>query len=136
MFELWRFYLAFFAFWVGLSLGFSWVGGWHALARCYRSLPPFSGRRFWTQAGMRCGVSYSVRLASNTEGLFLSVMPVFRIGNPPLFMPWSQITILPREVWFGTCTRFLFRGVQGVPLDVRTGVATKLLANAPSGFAA
>ena len=136
MFELWRFYAAFFAFWVSISLLLSWLGGWQALARCYRAVPAFSGRRLWTQAGMRSGVSCAVSLGSNADGLFLSAMPLFRIGSRPLFIPWSHITISKRKTFFGAFTRFEFSGVQGVPLDVTTRVARKLLANAPSQGAA
>ncbi len=136
MFELWRFYVAFFAFWVSISLLLSWLGGWQALARCYRAVPAFSGRRFWTQAGMRSRVSCAVSLGSNADGLFLSAMPLFRIGNRPLFIPWSDITIANRKRWFGALTRFEFSAVQGVPLDVTTRVAERLLDNAPSRGAA
>lgn len=30
-------------------------------------------------------------LGANAEGLFVSVLFFFRVGHPPLFIPWSEV---------------------------------------------
>ena len=134
--EMWRFYLAFAVMWFGFSFLASWVGGWQALARRYPLRQPFSGSWHWVQAGLRFGVSGSVRIGSDTEGLYLSAVPIFRFGFSPIFVPWSDVTTSRRTQWFINVTRFGFRGVAGVPFEVSTKVAKKVLASCPTGLAA
>ena len=97
--------------WLAISCLHSFVGGWHALAKKYRSTTSSSGKLF-SFASMALGrsffpVSYQsclfVRLDST--GIALSVFPLFRFFHPKLFIPWSAVSDWRRErFWFMKCT--------------------------------
>lgn len=91
--------------WCFVMLLLSRLGGWHRLAERFpgRDRQP-SGRRFSMQSGRVGLVNYSSCLTIHTsaEGLHLAVWPLFRLGHPPLFIPWDEIhqARLKRLLWF------------------------------------
>src|SRR5436190_23340607 len=121
---VWRWFpLTFAGGWIGISLLLSWIGGWRALAERYPATQRFAGARFgMKRAGMRWGVAYrsSVNLGADSTGLFLSVFPLFRVGHPPLFIPWSDISFSRETGWLLRGVRLQFRGVPGVSLLIPT----------------
>ena len=73
----------------------SYVGGWQRLARRYAAgVRPVVGEQRSGFAGMAGVVTYRsvLTLHLNREGFFVEVMPLFRIGHPRLFIPWSEIS--------------------------------------------
>lgn len=90
--------------WCGVLLLLSHLGGWQRLAQCFpaRDRPP-SGRCLARQSGRVGPVNYSGCLTIHTsaEGLRLAVWPLFRLGHPPLFIPWDEIhhARLKRFLW-------------------------------------
>ena len=137
---VWRWFpFIFVGAWIGISLLLSWIGGWRALGERYRATQRFTGARFWMKsAGMRWGVGYrsSVNLGADSSGLFLSVFPLFRVGHPPLFIPWSDISFSRERGWLLGGVRLQFRGVPGVSLLIPTKLATKIFSNGPHRFEA
>jgi hypothetical protein len=115
--------------WLTICCFISLIGGWHALAKRYRSTSRTSGTLFsFASMGLGRGffpVSYRsclfVRLDST--GIALSVFPLFRFFHPKLVIPWSAVSDCKRErFWFMDCTavyvsepqtRMLFRGKLG-----------------------
>lgn len=91
--------------WCLVMLLLSRMGGWSRLAERFpgRDRQP-SGRRFSGQSGRAGLVNYNGCLTIHTsaEGLHLAVWPIFRLGHPPLFIPWDEIhhTKLKRFLWF------------------------------------
>ena|SRR5436190_1456489 len=79
--------------WCAVSLIRSRVGGWRRLAESFpaRSLP--SGKRFFMQGGKVGQVTYNgcLTIHNSREGLYLSAWLPFRLGHPPLFIPWDAI---------------------------------------------
>jgi len=97
--------------WLAICCFLSFVGGWHALAKKYRSTARGSGELFsFASMGLGSGlfpVSYRsclfVRLDST--GIALSVFPLFRFFHPRLSIPWSAVSDCKRErFWFMSCT--------------------------------
>jgi hypothetical protein len=84
---------------VFMGAAFSLVGGWSELAQKYRSRKRLRGTLFsfatMRLTGGMISVSYRacvfVRLSS--EGLSMAVFPLFRLGSPPLFIPWEALHI-------------------------------------------
>ena len=79
--------------WSGVIFLLAWISGWRRLARTYRSATAPSGQAiggFWAMIGP---VSYRgvLTIRAAPAGLFLSVMVLFRLGHPPLLIPWSVI---------------------------------------------
>ncbi|MFN0129890.1 MAG: hypothetical protein ACKV19_24765 [Verrucomicrobiales bacterium] len=79
--------------WCLLCLLLSRIGGWHRLALRFpaREGPKGKKRRF--QSAQIGWVNYSNCLTISAEktGLYLSVLFLFRLGQPPLLVPWSAI---------------------------------------------
>ena len=90
-FVLFPFFFA--AMWCAISLLLSAVGGWRRLAKRFPASSQPTGRRFFMLGGRFGLVTYGgcLTVYSSPEGLYLSVLLPFRIGHPPLFIPWSAI---------------------------------------------
>lgn len=89
-------------FWCVVVWILSRASGWHRLAArfaCGGRL--MTGARHRGVTGMVGLVSYrgTLTLHFDTDGFFMEVMPLFRIGHQRLFIPWSEISgRMPRRV--------------------------------------
>lgn len=109
---LFAFFLPFIGFpllWCTVSLVLAHIGGWAKLANHYLAVPDRE-KRLERTYGMQSGYIGSTRYKGclnfriYEEGLGLSVLFLFRIGHPPLFIPWEQFhTISEKRVFL---TRF------------------------------
>jgi hypothetical protein len=128
------FWLAdFFSIWLLVSLVISLIGGWFSLARRFRSQAPFVGSKWWGQSGwMRGLASYRSCLVvgANPSGLYVAVFFPFRIAHPPLFIPWSEVTLSRGRVFFIKMVRFQLGRENPIPLSIRESLASKLKAAA------
>ncbi|MCA8831264.1 hypothetical protein [Hymenobacter pini] len=93
--------LGFVGFWAAICWVIS-LNGWRQLAQHFRAHgePPAKADSFWMQAAsMRevgavgLGASYRgvLNISCSPAGLGLSVLFLFRVGHPPLLIPWSAI---------------------------------------------
>ena len=92
-------------FWCAVVRFLSEVGGWQRLSRRYAAGDrPVTGERCRGVVGMVGWVSYRsvLTLHFNADGFFIEVMPLFKIGHPRLFIPWSEIgeRKLIRALWW------------------------------------
>ena len=96
--------LGFPAFWCLVSYLIGHIGDWSTLHQRYGGppgpVPP--GRSLL--AGRIGMAKYNgvLRIAHDQLGLYLSVMLLFRVGHPPLFIPWSEIGDVERTKAFLT----------------------------------
>ena len=87
--------LFFIIIWVGVCKLISVVGGWNILSRDYQANSAFAGKKMRLKSvGMRRWMSYNncITVGADKYGLYLSVFPLFRVGHPPLFFPWTDIS--------------------------------------------
>jgi len=123
------FFLLFGALWVLIFYLFARVGGWGRLAKQYREVEKTEGEKFRFQNAMlnyaryRSGVTFVV----NRRGLGLS-MPIFmRMGHPPLFIPWNEITVKDVEKkFFGQCYEITASRCPDVSLKIETHLARRI----------
>jgi hypothetical protein len=118
-------------FWLVISLVISRIGGWAALADVYRLEDSFEGERMRFRSGqMRYAMSYNncLTIGADRRGLYLSVFFFFRLGHPPLFIPWSEITVTEKQRYFMNATEFTFSRVPGVYLRLSSNTAKMVLA--------
>lgn len=125
-----HFVLFFLALWISITLLISIIGGWRLLSKAYRADFSFDGRKLRMKSGgMRWGTNYAACLTvgANQEGLFLAVFPIFRIGHPPLFIPWNDISTEDRKqpVFFPTA-KFIFRKCPNVHLVFSKKLAERI----------
>jgi len=122
------FILLFAGIWIGVTVLISKTSGWLSLSKTYRSLKPFNGRRWsYQNAQLRSGGLYGkcLTIGVNSEGLYLSVLFLFRIGHPPLFIPWSDIYIVEKERMLLTI-EFNFQRAPSVPLRISKRLAHRM----------
>lgn len=78
--------------WVSMGLFLSRLGGWARLAARYRDHRHEPGSTYHLRSGAVGAVSYrsclTLRVCEN--GLGMAVGFPFRIGHPPLFIPWAE----------------------------------------------
>jgi len=99
-------------FWMLIVWLISAVGGWRSLAAHYRSDLPFTGRTWSFRSGLMGGMArYNglLTVGVNPAGLYLAVMPLFRPGHPPLFIPWPDLTVTSEQRFVRSFIVFRFR---------------------------
>jgi hypothetical protein len=74
------------------------LGGWHSLSKQFLAqAEPYGDRRsagpflYGVQMRFRTNYSSVVRLTAASDALYLSVLFLFRVGHPPLSIPWDEI---------------------------------------------
>jgi hypothetical protein len=130
-------FISFLALWIGVEIGVAQIGGWGELSRFYRSSNPFDGRRWHFRSGrMRMMMSYKncLTVGSSPEGLYLAVFFLFRIGHPPLFVPWQDISVKTGKLLLWEWTEFRFRQAPRVWLRLYRGLSGELKAEAGTSW--
>jgi hypothetical protein len=121
--------------WILFAIPVSYMSGWHHLAKVYRASQPQSGERFrpWA-ASMRWNVNYNgmLSVAAGPQGLYLSMIFLFRPGHPPLFIPWADISATVERRWWFTLAKLRFKGYDSTFLLIPLKLAQKL--STASGF--
>lgn len=120
------------------SLITSLQSGWFALSRRFkkrsepygetRSAGPFFytiHTRLWSHYG------YVIRMVAADDALYLSVLFPFRLGHPPLCIPWSEITLsrtrrLLRPRVAITYVALTLGNREKIPMRISEGMARKL----------
>lgn len=116
---------AFALFWMAIVWLIARLSGWSTLADVYPSRIPFNESCWSLQsARFRWSSNYSgiLRVCTDTQALHLSVFVLFRPGNPPLSIPWEDITARTRP--FSVELRF-YRA-DGVPMYISRQLAGRL----------
>ena len=85
--------------WAYVSFSLSKKSGWNSLKEVFRYKKGFStdieNIAFFSGNSKIGDVSYNgLRVGTCNEGIILKVYLPFRIGHPPLFIPWSNIATL------------------------------------------
>lgn len=115
--------------WLGASVLLSVMSGWHQLASRLRATSPIEGERYrFTSLSLGSGafpMSYRncIFVTVGRSGFVLSVLFLYRMFHPPIYVPWSAVkTAHPEQRWFlmytavyirGFKKRLLFRGRAG-----------------------
>ena len=93
------FVVYFICLWCGICLLLGFVSGWRTLAKRFRSTSAFMGS---TWSGRSAYMRWLVHLGriltvgTDSTGLFLRLMILFRIGQPSLLVPWSEVSVRKR----------------------------------------
>ena len=117
--------------WIAVLLLISRITGWSRLAEKYRTYkkPDFKLLRLvqvnWGSSLMS-GNIYT--LGSSYKGLYLAVLFPFRIGHPPLLVPWRDITAKKEKRFMSNKVVLKFKNGLSRPLEVSENTAEKLKA--------
>lgn len=115
--------------WVFVCFLLSLFGGWSRLAEAYRARAEFRGKKRYLQSGRLGLTNYNsvLTVGANEEGLYLAVMPLFRVGHPSLFIPWYDITTTEHQGWMFAYLDFTFTKAPSVKLRLLRKVGEKLI---------
>jgi hypothetical protein len=116
----------------GIMLALGWASGWWRLAKHYRRTtqvdqrwhPVFFGSVGWIWYGNGFAVS------PTAEGLFLEAWLPVRIGHPPLFFPWDDVSVERVAYLSGSRYQFRFAKADGVVVELSGTLGDKILAEA------
>ena len=120
----------FFVFgWIAVLLLISRITGWSRLAEKYRTYkkPDSKLLRFvqvnWGSSLMS-GNIYT--LGSSYKGLYLAVLFPFRIGHPPLLIPWRDINATKEKRFMSNKVVFEFKNGLSRPLEISENTAENI----------
>jgi hypothetical protein len=120
----------FIGMWLFVSVLLSVLSGWRSLARSYPALVPPEGQSFWFRTGSFGSTNYSscLHFTSGRAGLFLSVFLLFRPAHPPVFVPWSDVSVVFRRGWLLRYADFQFSKQPHVRMRLTRSLGEKILA--------
>jgi hypothetical protein len=122
--------------WLVICFIVSLMSGWSSLAQQYRTERPFPAHTRRFQRGvMRWTAKYNgvLTVGSDSEGIYLGVLFLFRLGHPPLFIPWRDVQIGEPTSWFFIMVQTLKLGPDQIPLRLRESLVDFLRAGRDTG---
>ncbi len=126
--------LAFIPMWIGVNYFNYRFGGWASLGKVYRFSGSFNGDR-WRRQWVRTVSDYTcVTVGANTHGLYCSVPSLFRAGHPPLFIPWSDISVSLDKGFLFTYLGFRLRRAPGIPFRISKSLGQEIARAAGSAW--
>jgi hypothetical protein len=116
--------------WVMIMALVSIAGGWSTLATRFRTDRAFPDTSWsWQSAYVRYRMHYGSCLVvgSNHEGLFLRTFWIASFRHPPLFIPWSEISLTTSQSWIlGEVGRFTLGREAQIPFTVGTTLLKRI----------
>lgn len=121
--------LLFVSCWIVTGMLVSRMTGWHRLAERFALQGDFPAERWrFKSATARYGSQYNncLTIAANPMGLYMAMLPGFRMGHPPLFIPWSEIAIARTKVLFWNVVQFRIGRESPVTFGFRENFADQI----------
>jgi hypothetical protein len=118
------------AVWVVATQILSVAGGWRQLAEVYPApRPPIGKPMRFQSAQLRWGTNYNgcLDFVADVDGLHVSILLPFRLGHPPLFFPWSEITYEERPSRLLSSVELRFARAPQLTMTIPKGLAERLL---------
>jgi hypothetical protein len=100
------------------------LGGWSRLAEDYRSDDEMPSTRFRFRSAMLRWAHYGncVTFGVDHRGLHLASFGPL-LGHPPLRIPWSDVSVTHKKVWWTPCAELRFRRAPEVPVLISARLA-------------
>ena len=125
------FFIVFPLFWSGVVFFISRLGGWGSMAEAYTYHEPHSAQCFSGQSAiLRLSSSYRgvLKICADDEGLYFSVMFLFRPGHSPFFVPWEEVRGTRKTYFFFPIVDLRFQRTPDIPFRLYKHTADKLVA--------
>jgi hypothetical protein len=115
--------------WIFVCYILGLLSGWLDLARAYQHSGSFDGTRWRFQSGqmrLLMGIHNALTVGVNSQGLYLAVFVPFRVGNPPLLVPWRDVSVRQNKFLFWKYFEFRFRQAPYVFLRLSASLVDKM----------
>ncbi len=129
----WGFAVFFVTLWCAVCFLISFMTGWFSLGRRFkRQSDPYGETRsagpFFYTIYMRWWGHYSsvIRLVAASDALYASVLFPFRIGHPPLRIPWDEIRFGRTKRFFLTYIVLTLGNEEQIPMRISLRMARNL----------
>jgi len=66
--------------------------------------------RYWM------GYNNCITVGAHHEGLYLAVLFLFRPGHPPLFIPWRDVSVIEKRIFFRRVSELRFSRSPSIPV--------------------
>ncbi len=127
------FAIFFVALWCFVCFSISILGGWFSLSGRFRALAEPCGDiktagPFFYGVKMRFRINYSsvIRLAAAEDALYLSVLFLYRVGHPPLRIPWTEIKMAGTKFLWWRYVLLTLGNEEKIPMRISERMARKL----------
>ena len=103
------------------------VSGWARLAEDYRSDSEMPSKRFRMRSVMIRWAHYGncVTFGVDYRGLHMATFGPL-LGHPRLLIPWPDISVTPKKVWWTACAELRFRRAPEIPVLISARLADQL----------
>jgi len=122
---------------LGVLLLLTLLSGWRQLASHYRARVGLSGPGFWFCSGTIGLVAYRSCLVftAEQEGLGLRCLPPFGLLEPPLLLPWVDLSGQVTRGFLGRTT-LRARATPGIQITLSTKLLESIMQSAGRSLAA
>ena len=127
---IFAFFIIFPLFWSAIVFLISRLGGWGSMAEAYTYHEPHSAQCFSGQSAiLRLSSSYRgvLKICADDEGLYFSVMFLFRPGHSPFFVPWGEISGTKKSYIFYNVVDLRFQRTLNLPFRIYQRTADRLV---------
>lgn len=124
------FFVVFPLFWSAVVFLISRLGGWGSMAEAYPYREPHAAHCFSMQSAiLRLSSNYNgiLKICADDEGLYFSVMFLFRPGHPPFCVPWGEISGTKKGYFFYNVVDLRFQRTPDLPFRIYQRTADKLV---------
>jgi hypothetical protein len=127
------FAIFFVTLWCVISFFISFLGGWHSLSRRFKKQSePYgetksAGPLFYrVQMRFRANYGNIIRLTAAEDALYLSILFFFRVGHPPLRIPWNEIQFGRAKFLWLKFVVLTLGNEENIPMRISERMARKL----------
>ena len=116
------------AFWGLMMFLVGRLFGWSRLAEDYRSDSEMPANRFRMRSALLRGWAHygnCITFGVDHRGLHLASFGAL-LGHPRLLIPWSDVFVTPKKVWWARCAELRFRRAPDIPVLISARLADKL----------
>jgi len=126
---LWPLFPVFFVvLWCAVTYLLAFMSGWRRLAAHYAADLPTGGYRFRFRSAKSGLIRYNhcLNFAVGPRGLHLWLLPPFRLGSPPLLVPWADVSAALHRDFLFTCVALRFARVPNVRMRIATSLGQQI----------
>ncbi|MCA9917630.1 MAG: hypothetical protein KC445_06725 [Anaerolineales bacterium] len=124
------FFVIFPLFWSVIVYLISRLGGWGSMAESYPYHEPRAAECFSMQSAIvRLTLSYKnvLKVCADEEGVYFSMLFLFRPGHSPFFVPWEEITGTKKLYLFYPVVELRFQRTPNLPFRLYKRTADRLV---------
>ena len=123
--SLW-FLLYFVLLWCAITWLLGRLTGWTFVAKAYPCQEQLPKLNRWNSCSIpNLTMRNCVNVALDEKGMYFQLFILFRLGNPAIFVPWSDINVTDSKILFFNTRKFTFKRTSEVSFQFYKRTADK-----------